>query len=73
MKMKKNYITPQIAVFTCNSESLLAGSGGMTSGGSDLSGGSASLDNNGKTDVGGASELSKDNSGLLDWDDEEEW
>lgn len=73
MKMKKNYITPQIAVFTCNSESLLAGSGGMTSGGSDLSGGSAGLDNNGKTDVGGASELSKDNSGLLDWDDEEEW
>lgn len=70
MKMKKNYITPQIAVFTCNSESLLAG----------LSGGNATS-NVGPVDYGfgngnekaGSSELSKDNSGLLDWDDEEEW
>ena len=70
--MKKNYITPQIAVFTCNSESLLAGSiPGMTSGGSDLSGGSAGLDNNGKKEEGDASELSKFNSGMS-WDDEEE-
>lgn len=72
MKMKKNYITPQIAVFTCNSESLLAGSGGMTSGGSDNTGGGAGLGNNGNPENGGAGDLSKDNSGLLDWDDEEE-
>ncbi len=71
MKMKKNYITPQIAVFTCNSESLLAGSTpGMTSGGSDLSGGSAGLDNNGKTEEAGKDELSKFNSGMS-WDEEE--
>lgn len=71
MKMKKNYITPQIAVFTCNSESLLAGSNpGMTSEGSDLSGGGAVLPNNGKTEEGGASELSKFNSGMS-WDEEE--
>lgn len=72
MKMKKNYITPQIAVFTCNSESLLAGSGGMTSGGSDLSGGSASLPNSDQPEKGGTSELSKFSSGMS-WDDEEEW
>lgn len=72
MKMKKNYITPQIAVFTCNSESLLAGSNpGMTSEGSDLSGGSEGLDNNGKTETGDFSELnSKFNSGMS-WDEEE--
>lgn len=68
MKMKKNYITPQIAVFTCNSESPLAGS--MTSGGSDNTGGGAGLDNNGKTEEGNASELSKFNSGMS-WDEEE--
>lgn len=70
MKMKKNYITPQIAVFTCNSESPLAGSGGMISGGSDLTGGNASLPNNGKTEEGGSGELSKFNSGMS-WDEEE--
>ena len=71
MKMRKNYITPQIAVFTCNSESPLAGSiTGMTSGGSDLSGGNAGLDNNGKTEEAGKAELSKFNSGMS-WDDEE--
>ena len=71
MKMKKNYITPQIAVFTCNSESLLAGS--ITPGGSDNSGGRAGLPNSDQPEKGTASELSKDNSGLLNWDDEEEW
>lgn len=72
MKMKKNYITPQIAVFTCNSESLLAGSGGMISGGSDNTGGDVTLPNNGKPEEGGTSELSKFSSGMS-WDDEEEW
>ena len=69
MKMKKNYITPQIAVFTCNSESLLAG----LSGGNGTSNvGTVDLGFDNKKEEGGSSELSKDNSGLLDWDDEEE-
>lgn len=69
MKMKKNYITPQIAVFTCNSESLLAG----LSGGNGTSNvGNVDLGFGNKEEEGGPSELSKDNSGLLDWDDEEE-
>lgn len=69
MKMKKNYITPQIAVFTCNSESLLAG----LSGGNGTSNvGPVDLGFDNKKEEGGSSELSKDNSGLLDWDDEDE-
>ena len=69
MKMKKNYITPQIAVFTCNSESLLAG----LSGGNGTSNvGTVDLGFDNKKEEGGSSELSKSNSGLLDWDDEEE-
>lgn len=69
MKMKKNYITPQIAVFTCNSESLLAG----LSGGNGTSNvGTVDLGFDNKEEKGDASELSKSNSGLLDWDDEEE-
>lgn len=68
MKMKKNYITPQIAVFTCNSESPLAG----------LSGGEGTS-NIGTVDLGfgngkeeaGKDDLSKYNSGMS-WDDEEE-
>ena len=69
MKMKKNYITPQIAVFTCNSESPLAG----LSGGNGTSNvGTVDLGFDNKKEEGGSSELSKDNSGLLDWDDEEE-
>lgn len=69
MKMKKNYITPQIAVFTCNSESPLLGlSGGEAQSNvgdinlSDLSGD--------KVEIGGAEELSKPNSGMS-WDEEE--
>ena len=69
MKMKKNYITPQIAVFTCNSESPLLGlSGGKAQSNvgdinlSDLSGD--------KVEIGGAEELSKPNSGMS-WDEEE--
>lgn len=69
MKMKKNYITPQIAVFTCNSESLLTG----LSGGNGTSNvGAVDLGFDNKEEKGGYSELSKSNSGLLDWDDEEE-
>lgn len=69
MKMKKNYITPQIAVFTCNSESLLAG----VSGGEGTSNvGNVDLGFGNGKEEGGAGELSKDNSGLLDWDVEEE-
>ena len=69
MKMKKNYITPQIAVFTCNSESLLAG----LSGGTTKSNVGTSIEGPvGTGETGGAADLSKSNSGLLDWDDEEE-
>ena len=65
---KKNYIKPIATVFACNTESLLA----------DSTGGESYVNNrveqpkgNGST---GDSSLfgSKDNSGLLDWDDEEE-
>ena len=68
--MKKNYITPQIAVFTCNSEGLLAvisdtevtdKTGGKYTG-ADLGGGTPT--------TGDASELSKFNSGMS-WDEEE--
>lgn len=70
MKMKKNYITPQIAVFTCNSESPLAG----LSGGNGTSNvGAVDLGFDNKKEEGDASELSKDNSGMsgMSWDEEE--
>lgn len=70
MKMKKNYITPQIAVFTCNSESPLAG----LSGGNGTSNvGTVDLGFDNKKEEGGSSELSKDNSGMsgMSWDEEE--
>lgn len=65
--MKKEYIEPRISVVTCSSEYIM-----LT--------GSPDTDNlnGGKTEGPGSStgqeEVgSKDNSGLLDWDDEEEW
>lgn len=71
MKTKKNYITPQIAVFTCNPESLLQGlSGGI--GESKVGSVSLYFDNGYKE--GGSDELnSKDNSGMsgMSWDEEE--
>lgn len=70
MKMKKNYITPQIAVFTCNSESLLTGlSGGEAQSNvgdinlSDLSGD--------KVEIGHADELNSKFSSGMSWDEEE--
>ena len=68
--MKKNYITPQIAVFTCNSEGPLATS--LTPGASDNTGGKyTGADLGGDTPtIGGASDLSKFNSGMS-WDEEE--
>ncbi len=70
MKMKKNYITPQIAVFTCNSESLLTGlSGGEAQSNvgdinlSDLSGD--------KVEIGRADELNSKFSSGMSWDEEE--
>ena len=68
---KKNYIKPIATVFACNTESLLAGYS------------TVGTNNTGSTTVqkpesGGSTDKpsafgSKDNSGLLDWDDEEEW
>ena len=70
--MKKNYITPQIAVFTCNSESLLAGVSKIEV--TDMTGEKCTyedLGGNGNTPTtGNASELSKFNSGMS-WDEEE--
>ena len=70
MKMKKNYITPQIAVFTCNSESLLAG---LSEGYGTSNVGTVDLGFDNKKEEGGSSELSKDNSGMsgMSWDEEE--
>lgn len=72
MKMKKNYITPQIAVFTCNSESLLAGLSrgeAISNVGeinlSDLSGDKVEIETGGKDDLN-----SKFSSGMS-WDEEE--
>lgn len=66
---KKNYIKPIATVFACNTESLLAGSG--STGGTNNTGGSEQ-----KPEYGGSTSDtgligSKDNSGLLDWDEEE--
>lgn len=71
MKMKKNYITPQIAVFTCNPESPLLGMSGevesYVGGGNDIN----IYDLRGNRETGGAEELnSKPNSGMS-WDEEE--
>lgn len=65
--MKKEYIEPRISVVTCSSEhNILAGSTGTEN----LNGGQTTGPNTstGEEEVG-----SKDNSGLLDWDDEDEW
>lgn len=70
MKMKKNYITPQIAVFTCNSESLLIG----LSGGTTKSNVGTSIEGPvGTGETGDAADLSKSNSGMsgMSWDEEE--
>ena len=66
---KKNYIKPIATVFACNTESLLAGF--STEGTNNTGGGEQKPGSGGST---GDSNLfgSKDNSGLLDWDDEEE-
>ena len=72
MKMKKNYITPQIAVFTCNSESPLLGlSGGEAQSNvgdinlSDLSGDKVEIE------TGGKDELNSKFSSGMSWDEEE--
>lgn len=68
MKTKKNYITPQIAVFTCNPESLLAG---MSGGSGKSNVGTVELYFDNGYEKAGSSELnSKDNSGMS-WDEEE--
>lgn len=68
MKMKKNYITPQIAVFTCNSESLLAG----VSGGEGTSNvGTVDLDFGNEKEEGGSSDLNSKFSSGMSWDEEE--
>lgn len=64
--MKKNYIEPRITVMTCSSEYIMQTGSPVT----------GNL-NGGKTDGPGAGSGqeepgSKSNSGLLDWDDEEE-
>lgn len=68
---KKNYIKPIATVFACNTESLLAG---YSTGGTNNTGSTTEQ----KPESGGLTSNpgligSKDNSGLLDWDDEEEW
>ena len=70
MKMKKNYITPQIAVFTCNSEGLLVGISNTEV--TDNSGGKCTVEDLGGNTpkTGDSSELSKFNSGMS-WDEEE--
>lgn len=67
MKMKKNYITPQIAVFTCNSESPLLD---VSGGNSTSNVGTVDLGFGNEKEEGNASELSKFNSGMS-WDEEE--
>ncbi len=65
---KKNYIKPIATVFACNTESLLAGSTGVTT---NTGGKVPNLESGGSTNNSGLFG-SKSNSGLLDWDDEEE-
>lgn len=67
---KKNYIKPIATVFACNTESLLVG---YSTKGSNNTGSTTEQ----KPSSGGSTSNSglfgsKDNSGLLDWDDEEE-
>lgn len=64
---KKNYIKPIATVFACNTESLLAGSVGVTN---NTGGDNPTLGDGGSTSDTGLIG-SKDNSGLLDWDEEE--
>lgn len=64
--MKKEYIEPRISVVTCSSEQIML-----------LTGSSETINlNGGKTAGPGTSteqeDPSKPNSGLLDWDNEEE-
>lgn len=67
--MKKKYIEPRISVVTCSSEqNMLAGSTGTEN----LNGGKTDGPT-GTTGTGQEEPGSKPNSGLLDWDDEEEW
>ena len=64
--MKKNYIEPRITVMTCSSEYImLTGSPGTESFTGNETKGTGS--GSGQEEPG-----SKSNSGLLDWDDEEE-
>lgn len=65
---KKNYIKPIATVFACNTESLLAGS----TGGANNTGGEEQKPVYGGSTGNSGLFGSKDNSGLLDWDDEEE-
>lgn len=67
---KKNYIKPIATVFACNTESSLAG---YSTEGENKTGSTTVQ----KPESGGSTDNSnmfgsKDNSGLLDWDDEEE-
>lgn len=67
---KKNYIKPIATVFACNTESLLAGysTGGTNNTGSTTVQKPESGGSTGNSGLFG----SKSNSGLLDWDDEDE-
>ena len=70
--MKKNYIEPRITVMTCSSEHIMMLTGSTTRTlnfhGYDTVGPCYSLEPERPEEPG-----SKSNSGLLDWDDEEEW
>lgn len=66
---KKNYIKPIATVFACNTESLLAG---YSTGGTNNAGGVEQKPGYGGSTNNSVFFGSKDNSGLLDWDDEEE-
>ena len=65
--MKKEYIEPRISVVTCSSEYIMLNG---SSGTENLNGGNTTGPGT-STEQEGVS--SKSNSGLLDWDDEEEW
>lgn len=66
---KKNYIKPIATVFACNTESLLAGNSIEVT--TNTGGKVPNLESGGSTN-NSVFFGSKDNSGLLDWDDEEE-
>ena len=66
--MKKNYIEPRITVMTCSSEYImLTGSPDTESFTGNETKGPGAGSGSGQEEPG-----SKSNSGLLDWDDEEE-